>query len=184
MESLHLRQGVNIKNKIGDIIEANRGIIKASDLLDLWEIVLDDCQVVPKKILDSLLDNMSQLDYGMIPNYYDMPKANPELLTNTTLFEGIVNAYHHGNIGTPSNEITKVWMTLNPSSTVEEIKDAIWSIYYTDPDNKLSLIMDYTRNPRDVADPYWTGDFETTYQDIDLGVREFYKFLTAQKNKK
>lgn len=60
---------VNIKNKIGDIIEANRGIIKASDLLDLWEIVLDDCQVVPKKILDSLLDNMSQLDYGMIPNY-------------------------------------------------------------------------------------------------------------------
>ena len=60
---------VNIKNKIGDIIEANRGVIKASDLLDLWEIVLDDCQVVPKKILDSLLDNMSQLDYGMIPNY-------------------------------------------------------------------------------------------------------------------
>lgn len=66
-----------------------------------------------------------QSKYGMIPNYYDMPKANPELLTNTTLFEGIVNAYHHGNIGTPSNEITKVWMTLNPSSTVDEIKNAI-----------------------------------------------------------
>ena len=66
-----------------------------------------------------------QNKYGMIPNYYDMPKANPELLTNTSLFEGIVNAYHHGNIGTPSNEITKVWMTLNPSSTKEEIEKAI-----------------------------------------------------------
>ena len=36
-----------------------------------------------------------------------MPKANPSELTNTTLYEGIVLAYHHGNIGTPSNEITK-----------------------------------------------------------------------------
>ena len=60
---------VDIRNKIGEIIEANRGIIKTSDFLDLWEIVLDDCKDVPKKILDSLLDNMSQLDYGMIPNY-------------------------------------------------------------------------------------------------------------------
>lgn len=63
--------------------------------------------------------------YGMIPNYYDMPKANPELLTNSSLFNGIVTAYHHGNIGTPSNEITKIWMTLSPTSTREEIENAI-----------------------------------------------------------
>lgn len=63
--------------------------------------------------------------FGMIPNYYDMPKANPTVLNNTSLFEGIVMAYHHGNIGTPSNEITKVWMTLNPDSTKEEVATAI-----------------------------------------------------------
>jgi hypothetical protein len=66
-----------------------------------------------------------QSKYGMIPNYYDMPKANPEIITNTSLFEGIVNAYHHGNIGTPSNEITKVWATLNPQSDKAEIEKAI-----------------------------------------------------------
>jgi len=66
-----------------------------------------------------------QKKYGMIPNYYDMPKANPQLLTNNSLFEGIVMAYHHGNIGTPSNEITKVFMTLNPNSTRDEIMEAI-----------------------------------------------------------
>ena len=66
-----------------------------------------------------------QKKHGMIPNYYEMPKANPELLSNESLYNGIVMAYHHGNIGTPSNEITKVWMTLNPSSTEKEIKDAI-----------------------------------------------------------
>lgn len=66
-----------------------------------------------------------QRKHGMIPNYYEMPKANPELLSNESLYNGIVMAYHHGNIGTPSNEITKVWMTLNPSSTEEEVKHAI-----------------------------------------------------------
>lgn len=84
-----------------------------------------------------------QSKYGMIPNYYDMPKANPELLTNTTLFEGIVNAYHHGNIGTPSNEITKVWMTLNPSSTVDEINDAIEVISLRCAD--VNFTIDYAK---------------------------------------
>lgn len=66
-----------------------------------------------------------QSKYEMIPNYYDMPKANPEILTNESLFNGIVMAYHHGNIGTPSNEITKVYDTLNTDSTKEEILHAI-----------------------------------------------------------
>lgn len=66
-----------------------------------------------------------QKKYNMIPNYYEMPKANPTMLNNTTLYEGIVLAYHHGNIGTPSNEITKVFMSLNPDSTKEEVEEAI-----------------------------------------------------------
>lgn len=84
-----------------------------------------------------------QNKYGMIPNYYDMPKANPELINNTSLFEGIVNAYHHGNIGTPSNEITKVWMTLNPSSTIEEIQNAIEVISLRCAD--VNFIIDYAK---------------------------------------
>lgn len=66
-----------------------------------------------------------QQKYSMIPNSYDMPKASPELLSNSSLFQGIVMAYHHSNIGTPSNEITKIWASLNPDSTPEEIKRAM-----------------------------------------------------------
>lgn len=66
-----------------------------------------------------------QRKYKMIPNYYEMPKANPQLLTNDSLFAGIVLAYHHGNIGTPSNEITKIFASLNPNSTKKEIEEAI-----------------------------------------------------------
>lgn len=35
-----------------------------------------------------------------------------------------------------------------------------------DPDGKVHLMMSYTGRTRDVADPWYTGDFERTFQDI------------------
>ena len=35
-----------------------------------------------------------------------------------------------------------------------------------DPEGKIHLMMSYTGVGRDVADPWYTGDFETTFQDI------------------
>ena len=35
-----------------------------------------------------------------------------------------------------------------------------------DPEKKVHLMMSYTGRGRDVADPWYTGDFETTFQDI------------------
>ena len=35
-----------------------------------------------------------------------------------------------------------------------------------DPDGKIHLMMSYTGVGRDVADPWYTGDFETTFQDL------------------
>ena len=36
----------------------------------------------------------------------------------------------------------------------------------SDPEGKIHLMMSYTGVGRDVADPWYTGDFETTFQDI------------------
>lgn len=38
-----------------------------------------------------------------------------------------------------------------------------------DPEGKIHLLMSYTLRPGDVADPWYTGDFETTFQDILSG---------------
>ena len=38
-----------------------------------------------------------------------------------------------------------------------------------DPENKIVKLMDYTNRPGDVADPWYTGDFEATWQDVLLG---------------
>ncbi len=38
-----------------------------------------------------------------------------------------------------------------------------------DVDHKISLLMDYTNTPRDVADPWYTGDFQATWDDVQEG---------------
>ena len=35
-----------------------------------------------------------------------------------------------------------------------------------DPDGKIRLLMDYTDRPGDVADPWYTDDFEATWRDV------------------
>ena len=35
-----------------------------------------------------------------------------------------------------------------------------------DPEGKIHLMMSYTGVGRDVADPWYTGDFEETFQDV------------------
>ena len=35
-----------------------------------------------------------------------------------------------------------------------------------DPDGKIRLMMSYAGKMRDVADPWYTGDFEQTYNDL------------------
>lgn len=42
-------------------------------------------------------------------------------------------------------------------------------IKQADPDDKVHLLLDWTSTPRDIADPWYTGDFDTTYRDVREG---------------
>ena len=37
---------------------------------------------------------------------------------------------------------------------------------FEDPEGKIHLMMSYTGIGRDVADPWYTGDFEVTFRDL------------------
>ncbi len=50
-----------------------------------------------------------------------------------------------------------------------------------DKDNKIKLLLDYANIPRDVADPWYTGDFSTTWHDVTLGCRALLDTLTNKK---
>lgn len=46
-----------------------------------------------------------------------------------------------------------------------------------DIDGKISLLMDYTDRPGDVADPWYTGDFEATWCDVLEGCTKLLETL-------
>lgn len=45
----------------------------------------------------------------------------------------------------------------------------IQRIIGADSQNKVSLLMDHTDHPHDVADPWYTGNFDTTWEDVNAG---------------
>lgn len=40
-----------------------------------------------------------------------------------------------------------------------------------DPAGKIHLLLDYTARPGSVADPWYTGDFDATWRDVQAGCR-------------
>lgn len=49
---------------------------------------------------------------------------------------------------------------------------------------KISRLLDYTDHPRDIADPWYTGNFDVTFTDISRGCRALLEsILTAEKAK-
>lgn len=51
-----------------------------------------------------------------------------------------------------------------------------------DPSAKISLLLDYTAHSGNIADPWYTGDFETAWQDIYAGCAGLLEKLTQTKN--
>lgn len=47
-----------------------------------------------------------------------------------------------------------------------------------DKDDKISLLLDYCNEDRDVIDPWYSGDFESAYRDVLNGCNALYEFLT------
>ncbi len=49
-----------------------------------------------------------------------------------------------------------------------------------DPDSKIYKMLSFAGSGRDVADPWYTGDFDATYKDIIEGCEGFLKFLKEE----
>lgn len=61
--------------------------------------------------------------------------------------------------------------------------------FWGDPDHKLHKLLDYAdlgspRRGKDVADPWYTGDFESTYRDVVAGCEGLLSAIEHEKNPK
>ena len=64
------------------------------------------------------------------------------------------------------------------------LRNLRWNIgaesYKDEPGRKVSLLMDWTSRPGDVADPWYTGDFEATWRDVNEGCNGLLKEIVAK----
>ena len=60
----------------------------------------------------------------------------------------------------------------------EENRYNMVHLFHGDPENKVSLLLDHTDHPRDVADPWYTRDFREAQSDIDEGCAALLEELT------
>ena len=54
----------------------------------------------------------------------------------------------------------------------------MYRIFGADPDNKIIKLLDLTDRPGDVADPWYTGNFEATYRDVVDGCNALIEKLS------
>lgn len=47
----------------------------------------------------------------------------------------------------------------------------------SDADQKVHGLLDFSKNPRDIADPWYTGNFDVTYDDVVEGCETFLEYL-------
>lgn len=105
-----------------------------------------------------------------------------EIDSAATSREEIGNGVHHGTVrklqqmGVPviehrARQITRseyahwdhiIYMDAENARGLRRILDG-------DPDGRVSRLLDWTDAPRDVADPWYTGDFDATYRDVLAG---------------
>lgn len=50
-------------------------------------------------------------------------------------------------------------------------------LFHNDPDGKIHLLLDFTNEKRNVADPWYTGDFQSTWQDVLRGCKALLNYL-------
>ena len=63
-------------------------------------------------------------------------------------------------------------------SNIEDIQ----SLVGMDTEHKIYRLLDFTDHPRNIKDPWYTGNFDETYQDIVEGCQAFLEYLDVLKD--
>ena len=113
-----------------------------------------------------------------------------EIASAATSREEIGNPPHYGTV----NKLREVGIPVVPHRAVQMTKaDYEYYDYLIgmdtanirnmtriadgDTDGKIYKLLTCTGSGRDVADPWYTGDFDATYEDVDAGCRALIEYI-------
>ena len=60
--------------------------------------------------------------------------------------------------------------------------DDILEIVGPDTERKIYRLLDFTDHPRNIRDPWYTGNFDESYDDISEGCQAFLEYLLKENN--
>lgn len=119
-------------------------------------------------------------------------KIETEFYINSaaTSREEIGNPPHHGTV----RKLRQVGIAVVPHRAVQMTAEDYWKYDYLigmdtanirnmnriaggDPEGKIYKLMSFAGVSRDIADPWYTGNFDETYDDIVEGCEAFLKYL-------
>ncbi len=86
---------------------------------------------------------------------------------------------HYSRRIRPSDYASYDYILAMDDSNIEDIQ----SIVGVDTDSKIHRLLDFTSNPRNIKDPWYTGNFDETYWDIVEGCDAFLKYLKNKEEK-
>ncbi|MDD6756891.1 MAG: low molecular weight phosphotyrosine protein phosphatase [bacterium] len=109
--------------------------------------------------------------------------------------EELGNSIHSGTIF----ELNKHHIPYTPRKAIQLVKDdyhnfdyfisadslncrLMRNLFVHDNEFKIHRILDFTSLKKDIADPWYTGNFSLTYQEIELGCRAFLDYLKKKEN--
>ena len=113
-----------------------------------------------------------------------------EIASAATSREEIGNPPHYGTV----NKLREVGIPVVPHRAVQMTKaDYEYYDYLIgmdtanirnmtriadgDTDGKIYKLLTFAGSGRDVADPWYTGDFDATYEDVDAGCRALIEYI-------
>lgn len=115
---------------------------------------------------------------------------NFHIESSATSKEEIGNDIHYGT----KNKLKKVGVPFTPRRATQITKSDydkydfilcmdnnnirnLSRIIPNDKDDKIKLLLDFSNNPRNIADPWYTGNFEDTYNDIIEGCEALLNYI-------
>ena len=113
-----------------------------------------------------------------------------EIDSAATSREEIGNGVHHGTrrklaeMGIPcgnhrARQVTKADYEYFDYLIIMDANNRrnLMRILGSDPEHKVQRLLDYTNRPRDIADPWYTGNFDETFDDVMEGCQAFLSYL-------
>ena len=106
-------------------------------------------------------------EYDIVPLYYNMRKADAQILNNEVLFNGMKTAWTGGNIGLYSNDISKIYNSDKMVyGTKEDRMECLKVIKLLCMEN--NFVIDYAKTLYKPKRPKWAKDLITSFTKAKL----------------